>query len=92
MNAVTVDVTKSACIMSRHTLQGIMSNKSHPLLDYIKANGETVTDFAARVGFSRMRVYRIVNGENTSTDSIKKLVAATNGAVPVTAFIGGEVQ
>lgn len=60
----------------------------HPLLAHLKANGESVTDFARRIGFSRMRVYRIVKGENTFTESIKQLVAATNGEVPVTAFIG----
>lgn len=78
--------------MSRETIQGVMENQTHPLMQYLKANGETVTDFAARVGFSRMRIYRIVNGENTSTSSIKQLVAATNGAVPVSAFIGDLAQ
>jgi len=87
-DAVSLNVTFSACTLSRLTIQGGMENEKHPLFQYLKANGESVTDFARRIGFSRMRVYRIVKGENTSTESIKQLVAATNGAVPVTAFIG----
>lgn len=78
--------------MSRLAIQAGMENEKHPLMQYLKANGESVTDFARRIGFSRMRVYRIVKGENTSTESIKQLVAATNGAVPVTAFIGELAQ
>lgn len=91
-DAVSFDVTFFACVLSRLAIQEGMEHETHPLFAYLKANGETVTDFARRVGFSRMRVYRIVKGENTSTESIKQLVAATNGAVPVTAFIGELAQ
>jgi predicted transcriptional regulator len=55
--------------------------------DYLNAAGESVTDFAQRVGVSRMQVYRLINGEGVSLDMIDRVSAATNGAVSAAAIV-----
>jgi len=61
--------------------------RNHPLTDYLNAAGESVTDFAQRVGVSRMQVYRLINGEGVSLDMIDRVSAATNGAVSAAAIV-----
>ena len=61
--------------------------RNHPLTDYLTAAGESVTDFANRVGVSRMQVYRLINGEGVSLDMIDRVSAATDGAVSAAAIV-----
>lgn len=63
-----------------------MNTEQHPLITHLRSQPETLTSFARRVGMSRMQLYRIMNGEGTTTDSLKRICAATNGAVPIAAF------
>ena len=63
-----------------------MKKINHPLTKHLKAEGETLASFAARVGVSRMHLYRVMAGQNTTRDLIEKISEATNGRVPVTAF------
>ena len=68
-------------------LQGVMTDiKDHPLSKYLKEAGETVSDFAERLNMSRTKLYRIMNGENTTRDTIKAICDATGGNVPISAF------
>lgn len=69
-------------------LQGRMNTEKHPLMAHLKSTGESLAAFARRTEMSRMQLYRIMNGENTTMDRLKKISSATDGAVPVTAFIG----
>jgi hypothetical protein len=65
-----------------------MKTEPHPLTEYLKRSGESLTSFSSRVGMSRVHLYRIIRGANTSTDKIKAITDATNGDVPVSAFFG----
>lgn len=85
---VTQGVTDFACILSRETLQDGMARETHPLSEHLKATGESLTDFATRVEMSRMQLYRIMNGDSTTTDTLRKISAATDGKVPVSALLG----
>lgn len=84
---VTVSVTNFACFMSRPALQRGMSKEQHPLIKHLKETGESLTDFAARVKMSRMQLYRIMSGESTTTATLQKIAAATENAVPMSAFL-----
>lgn len=64
-----------------------MQKKTHPLTEYLKAEGESLTAFAVKLEMSRMQLYRIMNGESTTTDTLRKIAAATDNAVPVSAFL-----
>lgn len=63
-----------------------MSKETHPLTQHLKETGESLSAFSIRVGISRMQMYRIMNGESTTTETLKKISAATSGAVPVSAL------
>lgn len=60
-----------------------MSNEAHPLTEHLKAKGESLTAFAAKIEMSRMQLYRIMSGQSTTTDTLRKISAATDGAVSV---------
>lgn len=60
-----------------------MAETTHPLTKYLAETNQTVTAFAERVGVSRMLVYRVINGGNTSVERIRQISAATNGAVSI---------
>ena len=64
-------------------LQGGMNEATHPLTKYLTETNQTVTAFAERVGVSRMLVYRIIKGSNTSVERLRQISAATNGAVSI---------
>lgn len=64
-----------------------MTKKTHPLTEHLKAKGESLTAFAAKLEMSRMQLYRIMSGESTTTDTLRKISAATGGDVPVSAFL-----
>lgn len=67
-----------------------MSTEQHPLIAHLQAEKETLTAFAERIEMSRMQLYRIMNGESTTLSTLRKISAATGGAVPVSAFLGSE--
>lgn len=67
-----------------------MSTEQHPLIAHLQATEETLTAFAKRVEMSRMQLYRIINGDSTTLASLRKISAATGGAVPVSAFLTSE--
>jgi transcriptional regulator with XRE-family HTH domain len=64
-----------------------MTKETHPLTRHLKERGESLTDFARRLNMSRMQLYRIMNGESTTTDTLKKISEATGGKVPASAFL-----
>jgi len=64
-----------------------MSTEQHPLIAHLQAKGETLTGFAKGIEMSRMQLYRIMDGESTTLTTLRKISAATGGAVPVSAFL-----
>ena len=50
------------------------------LVRYIEEH-TTVTDFAKKIGKSRMQVHRYLNGRNLTKRAIEEIVAATDGLV-----------
>ncbi|MDV4166223.1 XRE family transcriptional regulator [Rhizobium leguminosarum] len=67
-----------------------MSTEQHPLITHLQEKGETLTAFAKRVEMSRMQLYRIIAGGSTTLTSLRKISAATGGAVPVSEFLSSE--
>lgn len=67
-----------------------MANETHPLITHLKDTGESLTAFASRIEMSRMQLYRIINGEGTTTDTLKKISAATGNAVSISALFDTE--
>lgn len=65
-----------------------MTKETHPLLIHLKGTGESLTAFASRIEMSRMQLYRIMAGESTTTDTLKKISSATDGAVSFADLIG----
>lgn len=63
-----------------------MDTHQHPLMAHLKNTGESLTGFAKRAGLSRMQLYRIMNGEPTTTTSFDKIAAATNGKITMMTF------
>lgn len=62
--------------------------QKHPLIAYADRTGKTVTAIAKEAGVSRMTLYRLINGEQNATmDLLGRVSAATNGEVPVSAFL-----
>lgn len=55
----------------------------HPLVEFSKRTGKSITAIAKDAGCSRMTLYRIMSGDNTTIDQLQKISAATNGEVKV---------
>jgi transcriptional regulator with XRE-family HTH domain len=77
---VTPSVTNSPCVLSRLALQRGMTEK-HPLVEYAESAGTSIAAIAEKAGCSRMTLYRIMAGGNTTTDQLSKICAATGGKV-----------
>jgi transcriptional regulator with XRE-family HTH domain len=61
-------------------------------MEYVSRKGRTLTELAEKSGCSRMTLYRLVKGEQNATIGLlKRISAATDGEVPVSAFVGKEV-
>lgn len=60
-----------------------MSTEHHPLIKHLKRTGETITGFAKRNSISRTHLYRVLNGEPTTTTLLERLSDATGGKVSV---------
>jgi hypothetical protein len=63
------------------------AKKKHPLTQHLKDKGESLKAFSERINMSRMQLYRIMNGESTTTDTLRKISDATDGVVPMSAFL-----
>ena len=64
-----------------------MSTK-HPLIEYAAQEGKSLSEIAKKAGCSRMTLYRLVTGkQNATIDMLQKVSAATDGRVPVSAFL-----
>jgi transposase-like protein len=63
-----------------------MANQ-HPLIEFSKRTGKSITAIAREAGCSRMTLYRIMDGDNTTVEQLKRISAATDGEVPVGAFL-----
>lgn len=64
-----------------------MSYEHHPLMRHLDASGETLTSFAKRCEISRQHLYRIMRGDNTSIERLKRLSEATGGKVSFNDFL-----
>jgi len=65
-----------------------MANTKHPLAAYLDRTGRKLTEIANKAECSRMTLYRLMKGEQNATiDLLSRVSAATNGEVPVSAFI-----
>jgi len=64
----------------------------HPLVDYIAASGDTMTDFAARLGASLGAIEAILNGEAPDIALARRIVAACGGAVELADFYPGRSE
>lgn len=68
-----------------------MANEPHPLTEYLERTGRSLTEVADAAKCSRMTLYRLMKGEQNATiDMLKRISAATDGEVGVSAFIGTE--
>ena len=62
--------------------------ENHPLMEYASRPGMSLARIAADAKVSRMTLYRLMKGEQNATiDLLARVSAATNGAVPVDAFL-----
>lgn len=59
----------------------------HALARHLASSGESISAFAERVGVSRVHLYRIMGGNNVRTATIKKICAATKGAISFNDFL-----
>lgn len=64
----------------------------HPLRQYVDRQRTTLADFAASVGLSRMTLHRIMRGENTTLDALRRISDATHGLVSVEAIVAASEQ
>ncbi|TPK14140.1 helix-turn-helix domain-containing protein [Mesorhizobium sp. B2-5-11] len=65
----------------------------HPLIEFSKRTGKSITAIAKDAECSRMTLYRIMDGANTTTDQLRKIIAACDGEVPFEAFMAaGEAK
>lgn len=62
--------------------------QTHPLKTYAKRSRKSLEAIAESAGTSRMTLYRIMAGENTTLDVLKRISAATDGEVSVADLIG----
>lgn len=63
-----------------------MTEQPHPLVAYAKASNKSLEQIAKAAKCSRMTLYRIMRGENATTDLVQRVSDATEGAVPPSAF------
>lgn len=62
--------------------------QKHPLLEYAAMSGQSMEAIATRAECSRMTLYRLIAGkQNATIDLLQRVSAATDGKVPVSAFL-----
>lgn len=60
----------------------------HPLIEFASAQNIPLATIAEKAGVSRMTLYRLVKGQQNATIGLlERVSAATDGAVPVSAFL-----
>lgn len=64
----------------------VASEIDHPVTRYAATNGVTVADIAKSAKCSRMTLYRVMRGENATTDLVQRICDATGGKVSPSAF------
>lgn len=64
-----------------------MSTEQHPLVRHLHKTGETITSFAKRNNISRTHLYRVLDGEPTTTSLLERLADSTGGKVGVADFV-----
>jgi len=57
--------------------------RDHPLKIFARTHSMTLADFASAAGISRMTLHRVIRGENTTLNLLRRLSDATNGVVTV---------
>lgn len=63
-------------------------DKKHPLIEYAASSGTSLEAIAEKAECSRMTLYRIMAGKQNATIGLLQRVSdATDGAVPVSAFL-----
>jgi len=63
-----------------------MTEQPHPLTAYAKSSGKSLEEIAKAAKCSRMTLYRVMRGENATTDLVQRISDATGGRVPVSAL------
>lgn len=86
---VTPDVTESACKLLHPMLQVSMIREQHPLWIFLQKRGTSLASFAREAKTSRMQLYRIMDGEGTTTSRLKQISDATKGELSVKDLVGG---
>ena len=66
---------------SRLALQAGMDTPEHPLVAYAKGKSISLASIAEKASCSRMTLYRVMRGENSTTDLLQRISEATGGAV-----------
>lgn len=68
---------------SRLALQERMHTDAHPLAAFAKTSGQSLESIAKTAKCSRMTLYRVMKGENATTDLLQRISTATGGKVSV---------
>jgi transcriptional regulator with XRE-family HTH domain len=76
---------KSAVVDTLST--DVQEEARHPLAQYLDANDIGVAEFAKMAGISRCQLWRIMNGDTTTVNTMFTIVEATNGDVSVDDFL-----
>lgn len=62
--------------------------EQHPLIKFSNEADVSIAAIAEKAGVSRMTLYRLMKGEQNATiDLLSRVSAATDGKVPVSAFL-----
>lgn len=64
-----------------------MRTEAHPLVTYSKSAGKSLHSIALKANCSRMTLYRVMKGDNTTTDLLQRISDATGGKVKVADFL-----
>lgn len=70
-------------------LQRAMVREQHPLWIFLQKRGTSLASFAREAKTSRMQLYRIMDGESTTTTRLKLISEATKGELSVKDLIAG---
>ena len=60
---------------------------SHPLKNYAQSNKVTLDQIAVAANTSRMTLNRVMRGENTTLDLLRRISLATGGAVTIQSLV-----
>lgn len=60
-----------------------MLMREHPIRQFARSKSLTLAQVAELAGISRMTLHRVLRGENTTLDLLRRLSAVTGGSVSV---------